>query len=966
MRLWLPTMLLFLLILSCRQEEVQPDFIPFVNVDASPLDSVLREMDLSQKLGQLLFWEIDTLSTNYQDTIRNRLAMGHFSGLLFNHIEYDSFLMFQDSLPADIGSGLWMGSKEQLLLNNQFSDAIQLPSIGSIAQIAGDSVKQQLEEIFVNQLSTLGFNWAPLVLAQKSSQQVIEHRKLKRLREAKILSPLCDLPGSALQMEGDSVQLEANTLSVFRELHREGLPAIFLDTLFFSQLQVPPAYVQPLFRKKLQYNGLIFGQYGPMSSLIDLIAAGTDVFWLSGIDPEDAVQLLEQAVKEGLLSEGEINEKVKRVWKAKQWQKEEKKETVMAMNSLSNEAAMVKAVVFEPEEELEVDTATVEEEPEVAYFKDPFWKQWRESVYLNAISVLHNPKNLIPFSYVYKRNFNLIHVGGPNVKVFDKTFGQYAGYTVRRIVQTGPDTLAALASLGRNRTYVVTLNEANYEPQRDTSFLRSLKALSLNNKLALIYYGKPEGLTAFDTSFTLIQVPDLNPTTEKLTAELLFGAVTVHGRLPETINPFLQAGAGINLPKVRLQYNEPTSVGISPEKLVGIDAIANTAIAEGIIPGCQVLVAKSGKVIYKKSFGHHTFSKRRRVRNDHLYDIASLTKIVGTTLATMQLYDKGKFKLNNTLSELGIVAKSSTLSKVQVRKILTHESGLQPFMPVIPFLLHRDQGNAACDSFFCKTPTEEYTIQVADSFFFKGNYIDSIWAAVDELPLKRAGRYRYSDVNFMLMQRLVEKISGKKLDEYLKTELYQPLGLQHITYQPLQQFKLEQIVPTERDKRWRQRLVHGYVHDETAALFGGVGGHAGLFSNSDNLAIISQLLLDKGSYGGRQFINPETIKQFTKSQYGTHRGLGFDTADPRSRSAFSRVVPTETFGHTGFTGTCLWVDPENDIVYVFLSNRLHPSAKNRRFLRRKIRERIQEVVYDALGSEDELWPDLALLDSKKQ
>jgi CubicO group peptidase (beta-lactamase class C family) len=217
----------------------------------------------------------------------------------------------------------------------------------------------------------------------------------------------------------------------------------------------------------------------------------------------------------------------------------------------------------------------------------------------------------------------------------------------------------------------------------------------------------------------------------------------------------------------------------------------------------------------------------------------------------------------------------------------------------------------------------------------------------------------------MLMQRLVEKLSGKKLDEYLKAEFYQPLGLQHITYQPLQQFTLEQIVPTERDKRWRQRLVHGFVHDETAALFGGVGGHAGLFSNSDNLAIISQLLLDKGSYGGREFIKQKTVDQFTKAQYGTHRGLGFDTAGPRSRSAFSRVVPTETFGHTGFTGTCLWVDPENDIVYVFLSNRLHPSAKNRRFLRRKIRERIQEVVYDALSSEDDLWPDLALLGSNK-
>jgi len=966
MRLWLPTLLLFLLILSCRQEEVQPDFIPFVNVDASPLDSVLREMDLQQKLGQLVFWEIDTLSTHTRDSVRQRIALGNYSGVLFNHIAYDSFLIIQDSLQATIDAGLWLGSKEQRLLNNQFSDAIQLPSSASIAQMAGDSVEQQLEHIFVNQLSTLGFNWAPLSLAHTSSDKATKLRKLKQLQDARVLSPLCDLPGHALFMEGDSVQMEAKALATFSELHRAGLPAIYLDTLFFPQLGIPPAFVEPLFRQKLRYNGLIFGQYGPRSGLMDLITAGTDVFWLSGRDPQEVILALTQAVKEGILSEVEINEKVKRVWKAKQWQKEEEKENPLALNPLANEATMVKAVVFEPEGKVEVDSADREAAPEIPYFQHPFWEQWREAVYLDAISVLHNPKKLIPFSYVYKRNFNVIHAGSNKFKTFNQTFGQYAGYTVRSIAQNGQDTLAALASLGRNRTYVVTLSEGHYEPQRDTAFLRSLKVLGLKNKLALIYYGKPEGLAAFDTSFTLIQVPDLNPTTEKLTAELLFGAVTVNGRLPQTVSPFLPAGAGIDLPKVRVQYNNPISVGIAPEKLVGIDAIANTAIEQGIIPGCQVLVAKSGKVIYKKSFGHHTFAKKRRVRNDHLYDIASLTKIVGTTLATMQLYDQGKFKLNNTLSDLEIVDKSSSLSKVQVRKILTHESGLQPFMPVIPFLLHRDEGNAACDSFFCKTPSEEYTIQVADSFYFKGSYIDSIWTAVDELPLKRAGRYRYSDVNFMLMQRLVEKLSGQKLDEYLKTTLYQPLGLQHITYQPLQQFKREQIVPTEWDKRWRQGLVHGFVHDETAALFGGVGGHAGLFSNSDNLAIVAQLLLNQGSYGGRQFIKAETVKQFTKAQYGTHRGLGFDTADPRSRSAFSRVVPTETFGHTGFTGTCLWADPENDIVYVFLSNRLHPSAKNRRFLRRKIRERIQEVVYDALGSEDNFWPNLALLDSNKQ
>lgn len=579
---------------------------------------------------------------------------------------------------------------------------------------------------------------------------------------------------------------------------------------------------------------------------------------------------------------------------------------------------------------------------------------------MEAISVLGHAKDLLPFTNLYQRNFNIIHVGPSRLNTFDKTIGQYAGYTVQQLAALDHN-LPALPALGKNRTYILTIEGKYFDPARDTTFLSSLAVLEKNNKVALVYYGEPAGLAAFDTLMAIIQVPDLNKITEKLTAELLFGAIPAKGHLPTTVNAFFKEGDGIEMPAVRLQYSSPESVGILPEKLVGIDAIANTAIEEGIIPGCQVLVAKSGKVIYQKSFGYHTFDKRRAVGSEDLYDIASVTKVVGTTLAAMRLFDQGKFKLNSQLSELGVVGKDATLNKVTVKRILTHESGLQPFMPVIPYMLYRDAGNAECDSFFCRTPSAEYNIQLADSFYFKGAYIDTIWAAVEQLPLKKVGRFRYSDVNFMLMQRLVEKLSGKPLDEYLNEEFYHPLGLQHITYKPLQRFNLNQIVPTEKDERWRQRLVHGYVHDETAAIFGGVAGHAGLFANANDLAVIAQLLLNKGSYGGQQFILPRTVEQFSKAQSGTHRGLGFDTASPKSRSAFSHVVPSVTYGHTGFTGTCIWIDPENDLVYIFLSNRLHPSSRNKAFLRKKIRERIQEVVYDALNTEHSSWPEAATL-----
>ncbi len=960
MRFWLVTLLLSILCWSCQPDQVIPDLIPFVNEGSVESDSLLQLMTLEEKLGQLLFWEIDTVADSTFAILEDPLSKGHFGGLLFNHIPYDSFLLMQDSLRPLAPIDPWIGTREQLLLNNQFSDAAYVPTKASVQQMQDDSLNSILEQIFAEQLATVGFNWAPLLLEGTQTGQQAEKRRLDQLNTQRILSPLCHLPGQSLLVDADSVKMETAILRSLEELHRLGLPAIFLDTVFFSQLRIPPAFVQRFFREQLDYNGLIFGDFGRPEGMADLIAAGVDVFWVKQGTPSLAMAALKESIEGGVLSLEEVDQKVKRVLQAKQWQ-----HRTIAASAIDevppNEASLAGGLVLASNTDEEEDTSQHLPIVLADYFQHPFWEYWREEIYLEAACVLNNFRDLIPFTYTYKRNFNLIHTGAEQLKTFDKAFGRYGGYTLRQLRPIAGDTLPAIQSFGSNRTYVITADQANFDPIRDSAFVASLHALSQSNKLALIYFGDPTLLAPFDTSMTIIQVPDLNPTTERLTAELLFGAVPSYGKLPVAINEYYPAGTGIELPVVRLQYNSPSSVGVSPEKLVGIDAIANTAIKDRIIPGCQVLVAKSGKVIYHKSFGHHTFAKRRRVSNSHLYDIASISKVAGTTLATMRLYDQGKFKLNNTLYELGLVGANSSLKKVQVRKLLTHESGLQPFMPVIPYLLHRDEGNAACDSFFCTSPSEQYDIHVADSFYFQSRYIDSVWAAVEELPLRRSGRFRYSDANFMLVQRLVEKLSDRHLDEYLEMEFYHALGLQKIRYQPLQEFDRSQIIPTEKDERWRQALVHGFVHDETAALFGGVAGHAGLFSTANDLAVLGQLLLNEGSYGGRSYLSPETVKLFTRAQYGTHRGLGFDTADPRSRSAFSRVIPKKTFGHTGFTGTCFWVDPENELVYVFLSNRLHPSAKNRRFLRKRIRERIQRVIYEALETEENAWPELALL-----
>jgi CubicO group peptidase (beta-lactamase class C family) len=271
-------------------------------------------------------------------------------------------------------------------------------------------------------------------------------------------------------------------------------------------------------------------------------------------------------------------------------------------------------------------------------------------------------------------------------------------------------------------------------------------------------------------------------------------------------------------------------------------------------------------------------------------------------------------------------------------------------MPIAPYLLYRTQDNAACDSFFCKNNSGPYTVPVADEFYLAENYIDTIWKKVDKTNYRGPRRYRYSDVNFMLVQRIVESHLEEGMDDFLNKEFYYPLGLRRNMYNPLDAYAKEAIIPTQNDYRWRHQQVHGYVHDEAAALFGGVGGNAGLFSTAEDLAVIFQMLLNNGHYGGKQYLDETTVKLFTNTYHGNHRGLGFDKPTSGSRSAYSRSASPETFGHTGFTGTCVWADPKHDLIFVFLSNRIYPNVNNRALFKEQVRERIHEVVYDALDT----------------
>jgi CubicO group peptidase (beta-lactamase class C family) len=407
-------------------------------------------------------------------------------------------------------------------------------------------------------------------------------------------------------------------------------------------------------------------------------------------------------------------------------------------------------------------------------------------------------------------------------------------------------------------------------------------------------------------------------------------------------------------------YSAPEEVGISSERLVGINAIAETAVDKGVFPGCQIVVAKEGKVIFSKSFGSHTYSKKKPVKNTDLYDIASVTKIAATTLSVMKLSETGKVSLKGEVGDYLLLNENATVKKIEIRDLLLHRSGLQAQMPIARYLSWRNVPSKGCNKFFCRKFQKGFGVQVANGLFLESSQPDSIWSKVYRLPVFSRKNYVYSDVNFFLLQKVVETISQKTLDDYVFENFYLPLGLRRTAFHPLEKYGTAEIVPTENDRIWRKTLVHGFVHDPSAALMGGVGGSAGVFASAEDLAVLFQMLLNGGSYGGIQYLKPETVETFTSSPAGNFRALGFDKPVNRRYPTYSPAISSTAFGHTGFTGTCIWADPKNNVVYVFLSNRVHPTSTNSKIFTEGVRGRIHDIVYDAFDTFQIELPELNL------
>ncbi|MES2484865.1 MAG: glycoside hydrolase family 3 N-terminal domain-containing protein [Bacteroidota bacterium] len=573
-------------------------------------------------------------------------------------------------------------------------------------------------------------------------------------------------------------------------------------------------------------------------------------------------------------------------------------------------------------------------------------------LYENAVTVLKNDQETVPVMELENEKIAYVKMGDDDGTAYLEMLQKYADVT-----EVKEDTLAKLTQkLNDYTTVVVGFHKADgaWKKHDFTSKeLEWLDAVSKNKKVILTVFAKPYTLASiknFSNIKTVILAYQNNAIAQTVAAEVVFGAIGSKGKLPVSIGTGFKVNEGILTRQAdRLGFSTPENAGMNSAILTKIDVIAQRAINEKMTPGIQVLVARHGKVIYQKSFGYHTYEKDVPVKNTDIYDVASLTKMLATLPNLMQQYDKGDLKLDEKLGKILPVFAKMDKKNITVKDMLLHQARFQPWMPfyqqTLDSLKHPDS------LYYRKVFSPEFPYQVADNLFLREDYPTIMIQEIADSKLLPKKEYKYSDFSFILFKEYLEGETGKSLDVLADQQFYKPLGAYLTTYNPLRKFDMSIIPPTEVDKYFRYQTIQGYVHDMAAAMQDGVAGHAGLFSNSLDVAKIMQMYLQKGTYGGKQYFSAKTFDTFNTCydcKEGNRRGLGFDKPQIHNPGPTCGCVSKASFGHTGFTGTMAWADPETGIVYVFLSNRTYPEAGENRLSKENIREDIQKVIQDAI------------------
>lgn len=936
----------------------------FLSADEVWADAQLEKMTLEQKIGQFFMvatWpykgekheaEIDSIITNYE-----------IGGLIYFQGEKEQTKnsikahQAKSKVPLLIGIDAEWGAGMRIYGFDRFPYHMTMGAANEV------KVTEKISEAIAYEMQELGvhINFAPVAdVNSNPNNPVISFRSfgenpllvgnhtmafVKGHEKNNVMSCMKHFPGhgdtdkdSHLELptvNHDKRTVEMVDLLPFKMANLGGVSSVMMAHLNVPALDstgtptsLSRTVIQDHLQGRMKFEGLVISdalnmkgvadKYGKTEVVIKAFEAGIDIL----LFPEsvgDAIQAIKKKVENREISEEELNARCKKVLLAK-------KHTII--NAL-------------PKQKLNSF--------EIEYAK--------RQVYENAITVLENKNDAIPFGRLDKK---IACIGiGTNANHFEERVADYAK-TDNYHFYSGEEASARMSGkLDDYDIIMINIHSNSIWPGNGFHYPKGwqnfLGTLPKEATTTVSFFGNPYVISD-NSDFTNVDAVlvgyENHALAQDFAAQLLFGAIPANGKLPVSLSDKYQVGHGVKTEGgCRLKYTVPEEVGAKRSKLKELDQIAEKGIKDGAYPGCQIVAAKEGKVFYQKSFGAHTYDSSIMVKNTDIYDLASITKIGSSTLSLMSLQTKSKdtFSLDKRLKDyIPEVTGTGNYGNILLRDMLTHQARLKPW---IPFYTRTIDSAGWKKDIYGPVMNDTFSVRVADSMFITKEYEQKMYDRILGTSFLRRKKYKYSDLGYYFAKKIIEKKVDTSLNVYVQDNFYKPMGLQTMTYHPLNYFPKNRITPTENDTIFRKQLVHGHVHDPGAAMTGGVGGHAGLFSSATDLAALMQMYLNKGNYGGVQYINPDVIKEFTGCQFcpTNRRGAGFDKpVRSLDGGPTCELVSLKSFGHSGFTGTLAWADPVHKINYVFLSNRVYPSAENWKIVRQGIRTEIQRCIYESL------------------
>ncbi|NER13999.1 serine hydrolase [Leptobacterium flavescens] len=933
------------------------------------VDSIYNSMSLEERVGQLFMVDVfSSKEKRHTDRVKELIREHHIGGVIFskggpvrqarltNEYQELSKIPLMVAMDAEWGLAMRLDSTYAFPWNMTLGAVKDNALIERVGRQIGKHARRL--GVHINFAPDIDINTNPNnpIIGNRSFGEDKENVTQKALAFMKGMQSAGALTcGKHFPGHGDTdtdshktlptisfsrERIDSIELYPYRKLIKENLESVMIAHLNVPSLEQRDGYpssisegiVTSLLKDTLGFKGLVFTDALNMKGAsnftspgdIDLAAflAGNDILLISENIPK-GISKIKEAYEKGVITEERLAISVKKILQSKY---------KVGLNN------------YKPveTENLVEDLNTLEDD------------LLHEEVMENALTLAKNKLNLVPVKNLNTKKIAYVELGDDSGDTFLKAMQRYG--KVDKV--SAPLLNELLAKLRNYNMVVVGFHRSNANPWKSYKFkdkeLIWLQEIARNHNVILDIFVKPYALLdipSIENIESIIVSYQNSDIAQEKSAQLIFGAIEAKGTLPVSAHEELVVNTGLNTNRLyRLQYGIPESVKMNGEKLLEIDSVAQLAIDSLMMPGAQILVARKGKVIYNKNFGKTGYENGRNIGESSIYDVASLTKILATLPMIMKMEEEGRLSMETPLKEMLPEAKGTNKEDITLREMLSHYARLKAWIPYYLRTLDTVTHQPSAE-YYRKRPDNFHSIKVIGNLYLRKDFKDTIINRIMESDLIRRKEYRYSDLPYYLLKEYIEREMNTSLDKLVQQNFLASLGTNNTTYNPLEKFSRDKIVPSEDDSYFRYQRIQGYVHDMGAAMQGGVGGHAGLFSNANDVAKIMQMYLQGGYYGGKRYFKASTIDKFNTCyfcKFNNRRGVGFDKPQLEEVGPTCGCVAESSFGHSGFTGTYTWADPDKEIVYVFLSNRTYPTAQNRKLISENIRTVIQQIIYDAV------------------